>query len=170
MKNYIKNFSQFQKLNEGMGHLGLMDRGEGLAKKAVDTFRDELTERDDNASWLLEDSEELASILQSAYGSLNDISVFHEQGFTIENSGEGMMIKGYNGTSDNKMPIKSAEDTVVKYNHGRVSGDTGDVSDYNVETIVFDDESKLVQIWLGEDSFSGNDVGTHPYLIIPSDY
>jgi hypothetical protein len=165
MKNYIKNFGQFQKLNEQAER-----DGSSMAKAAISIFKSELTERDDNASWLLEDSKELASILQSAYGSLNDISVFHEQGFIIENSGEGMMIKGYNETSDNKMPIKSAEDTVVKYNHRRMSGDTGDVSDYNVETIVFDDESKLVQIWLGEDSFSGDDVRTHPYLIIPGGY
>ena len=27
MKNFINSFSQFQRVNEGMGHLGLIDRG-----------------------------------------------------------------------------------------------------------------------------------------------
>jgi hypothetical protein len=160
MKNYIKNFSQFQRINEQEGSLGI--DAEALSSIASGDIGEGVFFGKDNW-WLTKSTKEIESLMKAVFGDDN----IDEYKLAAIHGGDEMEIisnDGLQGSCGGKTyPLKSAQDGKVKIiDAGNNTLDNEDyeknqmehaqkegipLNDADAVVITFEDDTKIVHIF-----------------------
>ncbi len=163
MKNYIKNFSQFQKLNEQY------EGGSDLANKAMSELlsinangMNAQVDSSADSSWITDSTPESKSKMKEIFGNM-PLAVIHEMGLEVDHESNGLVlsIKPFHDKesfSGFKVPLKEVSDTETTL----ANEEFGDAETIEMTVFTLEDGSKLAQVWIG-DGFHAN----LPYIIGP---
>ena len=167
MKNYIKDFSQFQRINEvrimNVGTKPTTLASEAMAKLVLANINSGLDmpmDDSNNSSWITSSTPECKNKMKEIFGDIS-LAVIHEFGLEIQQTSNGLVASIEGMDKELELPLKEVSDTKTKYLDRLANGDD-DFDTIDITVFTFDDGSNLAQVWIGD--------GFHaplPYLIGP---